>query len=283
MNDSNPSTYSSPARYKWSFILKVLTPVLLFWGLQLLAQVFVAVGDVIMHLVKDGAGTGEMMQWIADDALGISILTLILSSSLTILILAKMGIGTARSQWVLPSAQECVGYVAALLGMMIWVDFFLSWFQLPDWNNELMYGLMQSPWGIFSVTLLGPIAEEFVFRGGVTERLLSNHIKPSVAIGLSGLVFGLVHINPPQVIGAGLLGLLLAYSYYKTRSLWLPVILHIINNSMAVGVTLYSDNETESLRMLMSNDSESMSYVVLLLVAALIGIGGLYLVRKASK
>lgn len=282
MTNTNPSSYSTPARYKWSFIIKVLAPVLIFWGLQGLTQVVIMAGDVAMHVMQEGEGSGQATQWIAQDAIGISLLTLVISSLLTIAILAKMGIGIARTQWVLPNAKELVGYIALLLCLMAWVDLLLSILDLPDWNNQLMYGLMKSPWGIFSITLLGPIAEEFVFRGGVTERLLSR-VKPAVAIGLSALVFGLVHVNPPQVIGAGLLGALLAHSYIKTRSLWIPVILHVINNSMAVGLSLYTDNKTESLRTLVSNDSDIMSYAVFLLIAALIGAGGVYMIRTAKK
>ncbi len=283
MTDTNPSTYSSPARYKWSFIFKVLTPVLIFWGFQLLAQVVAITGDVVIHLVKEGAGTGEMMQWIMDDSIGISVATLLLSSLLTIAILAKMGVGIKRSQWTLPTGRELLGYLAAFIGTVIWGEFILSWFDLPDWNMELMSGLMQNPLGVFSICLLGPVAEEFVFRGGVTERLLNNKVKPSVAIGLSGLVFGLIHVNPPQVIGAGILGLLLAYSYYKTRSLWIPVILHVVNNSMVVSTTLIYGQKTDSLLTVVSNESGTMGYAVLLLTATLIGCGGLYLVRSSSK
>lgn len=282
MNDVHQYTRTTTARNRWSLIVKVLIPVFIFWGVQVLTQVLVMLGDILIHLMKNVEQQAKVSQWIAHDTISISLFSLVLSSLLTIGLLSLMHIGTSRQQWAMPSFKEFVAYVSLLLGMVVWVDFLLSWLQLPDWNNSLMSGLMQSPWGILTISLLGPVAEEFVFRAGVTERLL-GYVKPSVSIFVSALIFGLVHINPPQIIGAGLLGLLLAFSYYKTRSLCLPIMLHVINNSLAVGVTLYSENKTESLRTLVSNDSGMWAYPILLVFAALIGVGGLYTILKAKK
>ncbi len=282
MNDVHQYTRTTTVRNRWGLIVKVLIPVFIFWGVQVLTQVLVMLGDILIHLMKNVEQQVKVSQWIAHDTISISLFSLVLSSLLTIGLLSLMHIGTSRQQWIMPSFKEFVAYVALLLGMVVWVDFLLSWLQLPDWNNSLMSGLMQSPWGILTISLLGPVAEEFVFRAGVTERLL-GYATPSVSILVSALIFGLVHINPPQIIGAGLLGILLAFSYYKTRSLCLPIMLHVINNSLAVGVTLYSTDKTESLRTLVSNDSGMWSYPILLVFAALIGVGGLYTILKAKK
>ncbi|MDQ2793340.1 MAG: CPBP family intramembrane metalloprotease [Bacteroidota bacterium] len=61
--------------------------------------------------------------------------------------------------------------------------------------------------------------------------LLRNQ-RPWVAIGQSALLFGLIHFNPAQSVRAALLGLLLGWLYYRTRSLGLCIGLHALNNSL---------------------------------------------------
>ena len=75
-----------------------------------------------------------------------------------------------------------------------------------------------------------------LFRGAVTTELLKNY-SPEKAILFSALIFGIFHINPAQVLNAFLLGLLLAWLFYKTRSLIPGILIHILNNSLSVYFT----------------------------------------------
>lgn len=59
------------------------------------------------------------------------------------------------------------------------------------------------------------------------------------AIILSALVFGIFHINPAQVAGAILSGGLFAWLYYKTGSLVPGILIHILNNSLSVFLSLH--------------------------------------------
>jgi membrane protease YdiL (CAAX protease family) len=79
--------------------------------------------------------------------------------------------------------------------------------------------------------LLVPILEELLFRGVLLTGLLRNQ-RPWAAIGQSALLFGLIHFNPAQSVSAALLGLLLGWLYYRTRSLGLCIGLHALNNSI---------------------------------------------------
>jgi len=77
--------------------------------------------------------------------------------------------------------------------------------------------------------LIGPIIEEIFFRGTILKGFLSNYT-PKMAIIVSALIFGVIHIRPEQVWGAILLGLFFGWIYYKTRSIGITIILHIIAN-----------------------------------------------------
>ena len=46
--------------------------------------------------------------------------------------------------------------------------------------------------------------------------------------------FAFIHFNPWQAIPAFMLGCLFGYVYYKTRSLSLTMLMHCVNNTLAV-------------------------------------------------
>ena len=80
--------------------------------------------------------------------------------------------------------------------------------------------------------IVAPIAEELLYRG-VLVNGIKNKFGTKAAIIGSSLVFAVAHGNVPQGIGAFTIGILLAYAYIKTESLWVPILLHFINNLSA--------------------------------------------------
>lgn len=93
---------------------------------------------------------------------------------------------------------------------------------------------------------IGPICEEIIFRGVILKGFL-KHYSPTKAIVFSALIFGVIHFIPLQVVSAFFAGLVLGYIYYKTKSLWIPIIIHILNNVLAFAIGLdSSDSSTRS-------------------------------------
>ena len=86
---------------------------------------------------------------------------------------------------------------------------------------------------LLSVSVFAPLFEEWLCRCLVLRGLL--HSKgPLVAITVSAAFFAVIHLNPWQAIPAFALGLLFGYAYYRTGSLKLTMLMHCINNTMAV-------------------------------------------------
>ncbi|MBJ7331733.1 MAG: CPBP family intramembrane metalloprotease [Solirubrobacteraceae bacterium] len=89
------------------------------------------------------------------------------------------------------------------------------------------------------VTMVAPVAEEMLFRGYMF-RALRNWKGVWPAALLSGMTFGGIHLGsspvgfvvPLMVFGVGL-----ALLYQWTGSLYAPVALHALNNSIAFGAT----------------------------------------------
>jgi membrane protease YdiL (CAAX protease family) len=86
--------------------------------------------------------------------------------------------------------------------------------------------------------LVIPIVEEVFFRG-VVYRWLRDKWGIAVGVIVSGLVFGIAHFEPATVVPAIVMGFVLALAYEKSQSLWPPILIHMLNNTLAI-VALYA-------------------------------------------
>ncbi|PCI32954.1 MAG: hypothetical protein COB60_08470 [Flavobacteriaceae bacterium] len=82
---------------------------------------------------------------------------------------------------------------------------------------------------ILGALLIGPFVEEVLFRRIILHNLLiENSVKKSIFI--SSLLFGLIHINPSQIISGVICGFFLGIIYTKTKSTLTVFLLHSIIN-----------------------------------------------------
>ncbi len=88
--------------------------------------------------------------------------------------------------------------------------------------------------------LVVPVVEELLFRGLLLQRwALRWGVRPAL-LG-SSLLFGCLHRNV-NVIGLTMFGLVMGLLYLKTRSLWVPIVCHGINNALVVGLEMVVDS-----------------------------------------
>lgn len=83
--------------------------------------------------------------------------------------------------------------------------------------------------------ILVGFSEELTFRGYIMTTLADNGNSKTVVYIVSSLIFGVAHLLNPNVAVLGiinifLVGLLFAYMYDKTKSLWMPIGYHITWN-----------------------------------------------------
>ncbi len=100
----------------------------------------------------------------------------------------------------------------------------------PEWLDKLMREAFTKGL-IFSAVLLAPVLEEVLLRGVIADGFLKRY-SPTKAIVWSAVLFGVMHLNPVQTVGATILGLALGWLYYRTKSLWPCIFLHFVNNSI---------------------------------------------------
>lgn len=82
---------------------------------------------------------------------------------------------------------------------------------------------------IVMVVVIGPLAEELLFRGVLYGRLRRSFTVTQAAV-ISAAIFGIYHKNIVQGVYAALFGLLLAYTFEKTQTIWGCVIMHMMFN-----------------------------------------------------
>lgn len=82
---------------------------------------------------------------------------------------------------------------------------------------------------LLTLVLLAPLLEEAVFRCGVQEALLQKGVAPSVAVGLTAMLFGLVHVllrADLHAFAVSAPAVLLGLVYARWRRLLPCVLLH---------------------------------------------------------
>lgn len=80
--------------------------------------------------------------------------------------------------------------------------------------------------------LLGPFAEEFIFRGLLMRGLMEKYGYTLAIIGNS-IIFTLLHFSQADYIGTFVFAVVLSILFAKTRSLFVPVIIHSFFNLLA--------------------------------------------------
>ena len=105
---------------------------------------------------------------------------------------------------------------------------------LPDYMEQDFVNLAHNPIGILVLCIIAPIAEEYLFRGLMMRKMLRWNISPWYAIIASSIMFGLIHLNPAQIPGAIILGIVMAWMCYRTKSLIPGIIIHITNNTLCL-------------------------------------------------
>ena len=156
--------------------------------------------------------------------------------------------------------------------------------EMPAILKQALEQLTEGPvWiSLLSVSIFAPLFEEWLCRGLVLRGLLQK-MKPGWAIAVSALFFAVLHMNPWQAIPAFLLGLLFGYVYYRTGSLKLTMLMHCVNNTLAVVCShIPSLAEAETFMDVMIPWAYACIYAacILFLIAAVITIHGIPLAKS---
>tara|TARA_B100000427_G_scaffold327105_1_gene337122 strand:- start:5486 stop:6280 length:795 start_codon:yes stop_codon:yes gene_type:complete len=95
-----------------------------------------------------------------------------------------------------------------------------------------------------AVVILAPIGEEIVFRGFLQQVLEKNWKDITRAVLFTALVFSIIHMNPYWFVQIYILGVILGFLSWKTQSIIAPLILHGLNNGVALLLSFSNSKES---------------------------------------
>ncbi len=87
---------------------------------------------------------------------------------------------------------------------------------------------------ILIVGIAAGFSEELLFRGTIQRLLRCAGLGPHVAIWTTALVFSAVHMQFYGFVPRLLLGAYFGYLLYWSRSIWVPIFAHALNNTIYV-------------------------------------------------
>lgn len=131
------------------------------------------------------------------------------------------------------SAWETLQMVGLVLGVsfvanLLWWPFRSRHRMTPEERREIVG--TGWPVVIWSLLVWAPLGEEFVFRYVLVGALYD--VSPTLAFGMSGVLFGLVHSRGP--LPKIVMGALLAWLYVGSGTLWAPIAVHFVWNGLVV-------------------------------------------------
>ncbi len=94
---------------------------------------------------------------------------------------------------------------------------------------------------VVAIVILAPICEEVIFRG-ILHKALRTVMPVWGALLVSSAIFGTVHAGWVWMLLATGMGLILAYAYEKTQSLYVPIVMHMAINGFSVLLTVFFSN-----------------------------------------
>ena len=102
---------------------------------------------------------------------------------------------------------------------------------------------MRSIWdllfAILAIAVVPAIVEELYFRASLQKIIMDWSGKPFVAILVTAIIFSAFHFSYFGFLSRMTLGIVLGLIYYYTKTIWLPILMHFINNAVGVSA-LYS-------------------------------------------
>ena len=153
-------------------------------------------------------------------------------------VMADLGRPTARTFGLRPFKSSAFGWIfAALVAYLVLTSIYTVLVDPP--SEQLPNGLENADQNLLLAIATGtllivvaPFAEELFFRGFLYQAFRNSFgVLPGAL--LSAVIFGAIHLEFFKLVQLAILGVILALLFEKTKSLWSPIMLHALNNTLA--------------------------------------------------
>lgn len=171
--------------------------------------------------------------------------SLLISDALVIILLIAIRYCKAKELiQLVPKDIFLISLIFGICGMLA-VDMIAEPLDIPNVLADQFKDLSKSVMGFLAICIIGPVMEEIMMRRVILTEMskLTNSMWGGILI--SALMFAVIHLNPIQVVFALPAGIILGWLYCKTGSLFVPICLHILNNTISF-ITIRMDAGSDS-------------------------------------
>lgn len=133
---------------------------------------------------------------------------------------------------------QLFGCVVLLLLLNVVINTISIWLDRDPMVFLDELALTAQPFWLLAVAMviIAPIYEEVIFRGFIWTGLSQSRLGVWGASVLTSVIFALIHFQYGwvELVSIVLLAMLFSYARYISGSLYLPIVLHILNNGLAM-------------------------------------------------
>lgn len=123
---------------------------------------------------------------------------------------------------------------------------------------------------LFMIAGLAALGEELLFRSVIQTSLIKICKNAHVGIFIASAIFSLFHMEFYGLLPRLVLGLLMGYMYYYSRSIWIPMAMHFANNGTIV--FLYYLNNIGAINIDVESFGETNIFVLILSIIAMVAL-----------
>jgi len=229
-------------------------------GLTLLLSLLVLIAFILLQTFSLGVYAGaalsvdgqalsqEQMQAImgdlAFDGTALSIITIVsgVLSTLLIFLLIKFKSGVTIVDYLglyrvsFATVFKWLLIMVAILLLSEAVLYFSNEESIPEFMRAVHESSPNKLLLFFAIAIIAPLFEEIFFRGFLFEGLKYSAAGFLGASVISSLVWALIHLqySAIYIVMIFVFGLVFSYAKHKTSSLYVPIILHIFVNTLAL-------------------------------------------------
>lgn len=186
-----------------------------------------------------------------------------------------------------PRINELIGVLFFVAGSyifnQIFVTFLISKFPSLQVDNSALNDVISGGGFVGSLFVIGfmpAIAEEAAFRGFLFGTLKNKKIPMLATMIITAVVFAAYHMNMLQFIYVTIMGIIMSYIIFNSKSIFTTVLFHLINNSFSV-VLSYKPELVSNVKFLQDELLSPKEIIIMLTIAfALLILGFLISDRK---
>ena len=183
------------------------------------------------NIVGDITGSDEIMCWTMLS--GFILLTVVYLGKHYV----ELSFGCIGKRKVWPAVGKSVliaaSYVLILVTVFVLIDIEQHFPKEFESLNETSEHLFPGIAGLLYGCIFCPVLEEIGLRGILLGGLLKSRCRPWLAILVTALIFALLHGVGVHFIVSLVFGIILGWLYWRTGSIILCMIIHVVNNSLS--------------------------------------------------